>query len=258
MCKLKEKLIDDASRRQIEQEYSVEGETMNTLDQQPTPILTPPAPTTPKKHSKLVLLLLLVPVVVVVGAICLILVLSYKPKFEVNGVKFKLGTKAGDLMDQGLELCNYTYGYGTYLKSDDEIPGEGAGDTEYYIVIKGTDPGQTNTGMRVTLANDSGKAKRAADCRVSSVIYCPQMQSGDVRVLIDGQDFSSVGFDNQLREKIEKAGMPFKKDEMTDFFEEDGMVMMGSNLFCVVSVFDLSPVIEDGISFAFERRFNIR
>ena len=51
-----------------------------------TPILTPHAPTTPKKHSRLVILLLMVPVVVVLGAICLILALSYKPKFEVNGV----------------------------------------------------------------------------------------------------------------------------------------------------------------------------
>ena len=50
-------------------------------------------------------------------------------------------------MDQGLELCNYTYGYGTYLKADDEIPAGGS-DTEYYIVVKGTDPEQTNTGMR--------------------------------------------------------------------------------------------------------------
>ena len=228
------------------------------IDQQPTPILTPPVPATPKKHSKLVLLLLLVPVVVVVGAICLILVLSYKPKFEVNGVKFKLGTKAGDLMDQGLELCNYTYGYGTYLKSDDEIPGEGAGDTEYYIVIKGTDPGQTNTGMLVTIANDSGKAKRAADCRVFSVIYYPWNQTGDVKVLIDGQDFSSAGRDDRLREKIEKAKMPIKKDELKNFFDGDSVGMLGQNLFCRIWVTDLSPVIEDGISFTFERRFTIR
>lgn len=222
-----------------------------------TPILTPPAPTTPKKHSKLVLLLLLVPVVVVLGAICLILALSYKPKFEVNEVKFKLGTKAGDLMDQGLELCNYTYGYGTYLKSDDEIPAGGS-DTEYYIIVKGTDPEQTNTGMRVTLANDSGKAKRAADCRVFSVIYYPWTQSRNVKVLIDGQDFSSMGRDNQMREKIEKAGMPFKKDEMDEFFDKDVVGMLGQNLFCRIWVTDLSPVIEDGISFTFERRFTIR
>lgn len=59
----------------------------------------------------------------VIGVIiCLLLKTQYKPKFEVNRVQFKLGTKAGDLMDQGLELCNYTNGYGTYLKSDDEIP----------------------------------------------------------------------------------------------------------------------------------------
>lgn len=29
-------------------------------------------------------------------------------------------------MDQRLELCNYTYGYGTYLKLDDEIPAGGS------------------------------------------------------------------------------------------------------------------------------------
>lgn len=225
---------------------------------QPTPILTPPAPEAAgKKHSKLILLLLLVPFVVIGVVICLLLKTQYKPKFEVNGAEFKLGTKAGDLMNQGLELCNYTYGYGTYLKADDEIPAGGL-DTEYYIVVKGTDPEQTNTGMRVTLANDSGKAKRAADCRVFSVIYYPWTQSGDVKVLIDGQDFSSVGRDNQLREKIEKAGMPFKKNEMNEFFDKDVVGMLGQNLFCRIWVTNLSPVIPDGISFTFERRFTIR
>ena len=50
----------------------------------------------------------MVPVVVVLGSIRLILALSYKPKFEVNSVKFKLGIKVGEFMNQWLELCSYS------------------------------------------------------------------------------------------------------------------------------------------------------
>ena len=90
------------------------------------------------------------------------------------------------------------------------------------------------------------------------MIYYPWTQNGDVKVLIDGQDFSSAGRDDRLREKIEKAKMPFKKDEMDEFFDKDVVGLLGQNLFCRIWVTDLSPVIEDGISFTFERHFTVR
>ena len=168
----------------------------------------------PKKKKKFrigTLICILLPLLVIGGSLFYFLVIVHTPKFEIEGFEFTTKTKVKDLLENGIVLCNSA---GEINSTNKTIYPKTILTTYYNLGVKTSDKLANKSGFVVQIANFTGNSKPMEECMIYCVWFYPDKKSPNVKIRIDGQDWSKMARDENLKDMVMESGMPFEEADV--------------------------------------------
>lgn len=152
--------------------------------------------------------------------------MGVQPDIKINDTQISMRNTVQDLLDTGFVLCD---NQGKIMNPLDlTLTGKQIYNTDYYIGVP-HESGSSycdSSGVAITVANFDSSGKKFKDCAIYKMAYYPHNQDSVVKVLVNGEDLSAASFDDWL-EFFEKAGYPFKKDDLEKFRRGDKQSLYG-------------------------------